>query len=91
MGGSLACLGGKRRPLLDAEAMLLVDDRDDRETRKHDAFLDQRVGADRKVDASRPLSRVSRAAASSSSSGTEELVSSTGSGLRARGQMRLRR
>ena len=43
---------GERGPLLDAEAVLLVDDRDG-EVGELDLALDQRVGADRDPDVPR--------------------------------------
>ena len=45
----------ERRALLDAEAVLLVDDRD-REVAELDALLDQRVRADDDVAPARPIS-----------------------------------
>ena len=51
---------GKRGPLLDAEAVLLVDD-GDREVRELDLALDQRVRADRNADVARGDQLVRRA------------------------------
>ena len=47
--GPLLALGPQRRPLLDAEAVLLVDHHDAEAGEPH-AFLDERVGADDDVD-----------------------------------------
>ena len=44
-----AALGGERQALVDAEAMLLVDD-DQGEVAEVDALLEERVGADEEVD-----------------------------------------